>query len=229
MEEVESLKSRLNLGLIASIIISLVSLALGIFISNYLYLINLFTLPLIILLFVRLGKLKANLIKLVDQMKEVEDKEGGRVKAIGQIESEMKDILLKYGLDSKIELKKLLDRYQLKDINKERLREELEENRKKIVDLKSKVQELKEEGQKNKYKLEELLRKNLAEDLDEFKEGLEKQRAYVDLKGKISTKEQLLNKLLGDLSLEELKLELEAFNRDINIRSLFFLDLSYLL
>ena len=216
MEEVESLKSRLNLGLIASIIISLVSLALGIFISNYLYLINLFTLPLIILLFVRLGKLKANLIKLVDQIKEVEDKEGGRVKAIGQIESEMKDILLKYGLDSKIELKKLLDRYQLKDINKERLREELEENRKKIVDLKSKVQELKEEGQKNKYKLEELLRKNLAEDLDEFKEGLEKQRAYVDLKGKISTKEQLLNKLLGDLSLEELKLELEAFNRDIN-------------
>ena len=156
-----------------------------------------------------------DLILRIQDIKTLEDKNNERVVSI---EYYQKEILLRYNCSSKAEFKRMYEDIRMEHMNEknrvERIYELNQEKEQIIVDLENKENQ----GKKLLDRINAIILKNKSDTLEEFKEGLEKKKAYDDLIKDKENKTQILKKILGDTSLEKLKDEL------INYDSKYFED-----
>ncbi len=155
------------------------------------------------------GDLKENYLEAERRYNELNEK-------IEDIEEKQKSILEKYKLESKIEFKKLYSDKQM-DIFKAREREiNLSENLKKQEQLRKDLAETKLQIENSKKSLTRILEENLSTTIEELKEAMNKKEIYRGLVEEIKTKKLVLDKTLGNHSIEGLEKDLSAYTRNID-------------
>ncbi len=186
-------------------------------ISSYLFIIAIIGLILVIYSIVKSNKVNSQIRDIEDQIKEEEKKEKDRLKHIGSLEDSLNKILHKYGVGSKFELKRLYDKYHLESIDKERISDDIRENMANKKDLTQRIKDLNEKSQNNKEELENLLKNNSSKNLDEFKTGLVKKNIYQDTQREITTKTNLLTRILKEYDFESLEKEIQNHKNELSI------------
>src|SRR5699024_11042773 len=159
-------------------------------------------------------------IKLKD-IKEEKDKiridEEKRLKKIKKLEDEQKGILRRYNIDSKLELKKLYDENHLISLKNKNREESNKENKSRKEKYSNKIEDIRLEIKEKRTILNKILERNLSSDLKELKAGLEKQIAYNNMILDMKNKQDLLEKILGDFTLDNLKKDLDNYTQDLEI------------
>ncbi|WMM25944.1 AAA family ATPase [Tissierella sp. MB52-C2] len=131
-------------------------------------------------------------------------------KRIEEIEILQRELLQKYNIENKIEFKRFLDKIQMESYrNKESSELYNELNNKKDFLIK-KINEgrLKKEDIENKLK--DILYKNNVNNIQGFREGLDKKDLYEKYLKKLEVKKELLFKTMGENSVEDLKGQLKG-------------------
>ncbi|NLY45399.1 MAG: AAA family ATPase [Tissierella sp.] len=200
-----------NMGIVL-ILLSIVFRSISIFLVITATIVGIFIL---IYSMLNLRKVKGQLATIDNRIKEIENKESLRSKAIDLIDDSQKYILDKYQVASKLELKRLYDKSQYHILNKEAIIDALRDNRVNKENIIQKIEELKVRNQQNTVDLETILRNNSSTNLDGFKEGLEKKNIYEDTLTEISTKSDILNRVLGNKDIDTLKNELSKYEKDM--------------
>ncbi|NLV88242.1 MAG: AAA family ATPase [Tissierellia bacterium] len=167
----------------------------------------------------KLKKLKDMVNNINEQILELENKERERKERIEEIELIQTNLLEKYKLKSKLELKRLYDRVQLEYISREEnilLYNEHISTKKSLLD---KIDQLKIDMENSINQLQKILEKNKADNLEEFSKALEKKSLYEKHIKELESKKELLNKTLGQTTMEELVLELrdEVIDRNVGV------------
>lgn len=148
-----------------------------------------------------LSKVKA----IKEKIKELEAKEKEKNERIIYIENLQKNILLKYSCSSKLELKRLKEDIYFKHRSIQIKEEEIEKTKEKIensiLSLKAKEKEI----QNYNLELNAMLEKNNSSNLEDFKLGLDKKKKYDELLKEKKNQEEILKRILGDYTLEEIK------------------------
>lgn len=204
----EGIKNYKNL-LIASLLVFLGTSMFGLKSSNYLLL----GISLIALLGSGFSLARVrNLERLNQEIRvelrqlEAEDRKVEQEKK--EIEAIQNTILRKYKVASKLELKRLYNSMTLSSIKLEDRRERLEENKKRKLKLLERLKKLDEERQSHIKLLNNLLEENKAQDIEEFRENLNKKDSYEKTINKLENKRVLLKQALGQYKWEELKEQL---------------------
>ena len=159
-------------------------------------------------------KMQDELSSLNNNINGLKSKEEER-KKIDQIEKEQENIIRKYKLSSKTEFFMLYEETRFKQASvKDHLRQmdELSTERK---DLIRKLEDKKAERQNIEEKLRYLLDSNGLEDLKDFKEALDNKISYDKLKRERENKRELLERILGNTSIEELESKVREIKEDI--------------
>jgi hypothetical protein len=197
--------------MIILILLTIGSLGLG-FINPSLVLL---AIPLsIISIYIRSKRKKSNIEmeNLRGRIQDIKTEEDKNKKRITHIENFQKDLLLKYSCSSKPELKRLYDDIYLSHMNRSnkvnKIDELTQEKKEIILNLSLKEKDLK----KAMVKVNEIILKNNSNTLEEFKEGLEKKRIYETLVKDKENKTKVLERILGDSSLDELKSKLASYD-----------------
>lgn len=211
-------KKSLNFGLIMSVLASIVSTALGLFLSRFVILMaNILTIPLSIFFLGRLRRTQNLLDRIDNQFKETVRGENKRKEEVAAIDRQLKEILERYGLKSKPELRRLMEKTSLERHNKEQDEKSLKEALLKKEELVQGIDRLTKEGQEKSTKLDILLRKNASSNLEDFKMGLEKKATYDEIRAEIRSKEDLLAIKTLDLDIRALEAEIVNYQGDISI------------
>lgn len=207
------LKSKFNLMLIAAILLSIGSCIFTYSTRIYwILLVNIVLIPSIIFFLSKMRRVRGLLIRIKSHIDEVETNNKTRKDGIDVIQKVQLSILEKYKVDSRLKLKMLNDRLQLKIYkNREKL-EVQSENILRREDISNKLEELKDGKIVDQESLRKILKVNLSRDLDEFKIGLENKGIYEDISVEIKNKRTLLEKTLGGLTLEGLEDELRSYD-----------------
>lgn len=212
--ELKNLKDRTNKSKVKGNIFIFLSIAsLGLALINPLLVI--LALPFAGLFFASKKSRKELFKELEDLNKNIEKmilEEDGRKDRINKIEKHQSEIILKYNCSTKLELNRLYEDIRLKQINQSQRLETIKLLKAKLKETKS-VLEAKEKEKKEKvYQFESILYKNNSSTLEEFKKGLDKNQNYknllIDRKGKI----EVIDRILGNTTLEELKNQLSIYN-----------------
>ena len=200
-------------SMIIFFILSLISFSL-VFIRPFLIL---FPFALVIIAFMKktsYNKIQSEIGKLRIEIETTENSERERDKKLADMENFQRDILEKYNCNSKIELKRLKEEIYFQDRNykiKEDEINRLKKNREQtILNL--------ETNRKNVEKLgTELIKiknNNKVRDLEDFKLGLDRKRKYEELIKEKESKIQILEKTLGNNTIEAIQEEIESYNFD---------------
>ena len=210
-------KNKFNLRIILSIIVTLLSIGLSYFLSNYMILlINIITIPMLLYFLYKLRSVNGLLIRIDNQYKDIEDKEKSRKESIDSIEKSLGHILSKYNVKTKLELKKSMDENQYKLFNIKQKEDNLKESKADKEYTINKTNMLKETNEAYKKELNRILSDNHSKDLEEFKQGLEKKNIHEDSLTKISSKTALLGTILGNFQIENLANEINNYHKDIS-------------
>ena len=140
-----------------------------------------------------------------------------RKEEVAAIDRQLKEILERYGLKSKPELRRLMEKTSLERHNKEQDEKSLKEALLKKEELVQGIDRLTKEGQEKSTKLDILLRKNASSNLEDFKMGLEKKATYDEIRAEIRSKEDLLAIKTLDLDIRALEAEIVNYQGDISI------------
>ncbi len=158
-----------------------------------------------------------HILKRIDlQVKESIQEIENSKKAIISKESEQKKILDGYGLSTWLELKAHYEHYQKKKIVYEEQTKSLDENKDRLSVLNNKMKELDLKKKEYSRKLELLLINNGVESINSFKSGLEFKNTYQDTLIHYNSKKELLNKILGNSSIEEFKVYSDEASLDFD-------------
>lgn len=150
--------------------------------------------------------------KISIEFEDIEKSEKERDKRLIDIESFQKELLEKYNCNSKLELKKLKEDIYFKDRNYRIKKEEikkLQENRDKVT---LNLNTSKDSIQRSREEMERIKRENNVKDLEDFKLGLDKKKKYEELIKEKESKIQILEKTLGDSTLEEIQEEIKSYD-----------------
>jgi uncharacterized protein YhaN len=217
----ESNKNKLKkiyIGLSITCIFTLGFLFLGI-INKYLFLL---LIPAIVSItyFINCSKKDKDVIgKIRDEIYAMETKEIERNSKIKEIDILLENLLNKYKTHSKLEIKKLYETLQMEvyiENNNIKLNKELNNKKK---DLLQKKENLEIEKNKALVNLDNILKVNNSTSLEEFKNGLNKKSLYEDCKKDKDIKIQLLDKILGNYTIDGLRSQL------FNVKQEFFYEL----
>jgi hypothetical protein len=131
-------------------------------------------------------------------------------KRIEEIEILQRELLQKYNIENKIEFKRFLDKIQMESYRNKENSELYNELNNKKDSLIKKINEgrLKKEDIENKLK--EILYKNNVNNIQEFREGLDKKDLYEKYLKELEVKKELLFKTMGENSIEDLKGQLKG-------------------
>lgn len=157
-----------------------------------------------------------------DLLKELEDlsrnmqkitlEEDGRRNRLKDIEKHQNEILLRYNCSTKLELNRLYQDIQLKQINQSQRLETIKQLKRELKETKSILEAKEKEKEEKVYQLEEILYRNNSNTLEEFKKGLDKNQNYknllMDRKGKI----EVIDRILGNTTLEDLEKQLSVYD-----------------
>ncbi|HSH34894.1 ATP-binding protein [Schnuerera sp.] len=199
----------------SNILILLTVIALGLILINPI--LAILALPFAGLYFVS-RKSRGAILNEVDDLnrniQKIALEEEKRKKELRGLEEEQKNLLIKYNCSSKLELNRLYDNIRLDQINKNQRFKTISQLEEDIEKSKLILKTKKKERESIIYKLENILHKNNSNNLNEFKEGLDKKRNYDSLlrdrKGKI----EIIEKILGNTTLEELKMQLSIYDNE---------------
>lgn len=209
-------KSMFKFILILSIILSLGSILLKVINFGTIQLwFNIITMPLIILMIHRIKKIEELLSRIQLRKEDIELKEKERLDGIMNIEKLQISILEKYNVSSKLEFKKLYDNSRILILRDNTREEEYQESHRTRKDILDKIQEIKIEKNNKVSILREILEKNSCQDIEDFKENLKNKAIYDNLLLDIRSKKDLMERILGKFTLEELEKEIEDYPKDI--------------
>lgn len=183
------------------------------FISKNYFLI-LSSIPLIlfgVFIFNKLNKIKDQLSSIELNINELENKEKAKEERIVEIDKLKLEILDKYNLKSKIELKALFENIQLSIYKKNEEKEKLNENIEKKKSILEKIEQYDLELDRSLKSLERILINNSSKGLEDFKIGLSKKKEYEESIVDRNNREDLLKRILGKFTLKDLENELELF------------------
>ncbi|NLX62952.1 MAG: AAA family ATPase [Tissierellia bacterium] len=195
-------------------ILAILSLGLSL-VNNFLLIATIFSAILTMYSIMSKRKMQDELSSLNNNINGLKSKEEERKKRIDQIEKEQENIIRKYKLSSKTEFFMLYEETRFKQASvKDHLRQmdELSTERK---DLIRKLEDKKAERQNIEEKLRYLLDSNGLEDLKDFKEALDNKISYDKLKRERENKRELLERILGNTSIEELESKVREIKEDI--------------
>ena len=183
-------------------------MVLGLFLSRFVILmVNLLTIPLSIFFLGRLRRTQNLLDRIDNQFKETVRGENKRKEEVAATDRQLKEILEKYGLKSKPELRRLMEKTSL-ERHKEQDEKSLKEALLKKRGVSSRIDRLTKEGQEKSTKLDILLRKNASSNLEDFKMGFRKEGHYDEIRAEIRSKEDLLAIKTLDLDIRALEAEI---------------------
>src|SRR5699024_6954251 len=91
------------------------------------------------------------------------------------------------------------------------------ENKSRKEKYSNKIEDIRLEIKEKRTILNKILERNLSSDLKELKAGLEKQIAYNNMILDMKNKQDLLEKILGDFTLDNLKKDLDNYTQDLEI------------
>lgn len=144
------------------------------------------------------NKIKAEL----EQARSQEMLNNDRIEKISQIQE---DLLSKNNVNTKLELQSLIDRLRIEIFNKLDKEKQYNELKKERSVLNEKLKEQKNTVGKNIKEFNEILLKNNCKDLNDLSLALDKKALYEESLRGISTKEEFLEKVLGNYTVDELK------------------------
>lgn len=160
--------------------------------------------------------LKKGLGKEIDELKgqldELYVQEEKKQKRLGEIENHQKLILSKYDCNSKHQLNRLRDEIYLKEMNQANRLDKINRLIQNREDMLKKLNGKVMDRQIWVEERDRILLKNKSKTLDEFNKGLENKNNYEALVMDKVNKMELLDKTLGDFSLEELKDTVEDYD-----------------
>jgi uncharacterized protein YhaN len=205
----------LIVGVIVSyIVLTLLSLIKDYF--NFTVLSQLLLLPICILLFSN-NRLNKCLKEKELQFKKAEKEELDKEKEIENIERKLKEILDKYNLKSKIELKNLYNNIQHSQYIRDEKLKAIVEKRNRLNYINTKVEELISQQKELLEEFNIILRKNEVNSLKEFDLNLKKKNIYEEKTLEYHSKKEILNKILNGSSIDELKAELAEYTEIDNV------------
>ena len=211
----ESKKKKLSLAFILGTALILISFFLRRISPWLMIAVNIIALFFIIYSAINLRKVKGLLERIDNKYKDIEGKEEERKHNIDSIEKFLEEILGKYKVSSKLELKKRMDENRYKLFSIQQREENLKENRASKEDVIEKISRLKDTNEVNKRELDTILNDNHSKDLEEFRQGLERKNTYEDTLIDMSSKTELLGTILGSYEIDALANEIEAYHKDI--------------
>lgn len=215
----KSLKNSLNILLIVSVLIFIAISIYSAINSKYGYLIfNIFILIIVAFVIYKNRRLNGLLKRIEFQKNELESlAEINRLKII-ENEEIMKDILNKYKVTNKLQVKRLQDNIQLEIYKKNKAEDELNKIVEKSIILQEELDIARMDSYNYKVELKDLLEKNVSGSIEEFKRGLENKDKYEDILVEIENKKDLYSRILGNSKLEEILKQLEEFEDYLNIQ-----------
>lgn len=178
-------------------------------------LVQIILIPIIILI----SKARNNNNKLLENKKfilELEHDEELRKKSLDEIEKEQKGILIRNSAASKHQLLEFYQSMQQKKFKYEEELKDFEENKNRLNILNIRINELTLIKRNKDNELKVILSNNKIANLEEFESGLRNKNIYEDYSIEYRNKNELLNKILGTFTLEELKNKLEEY-KDIDL------------
>lgn len=206
-------KNRIKTANILFIIFTLGSLGLG-FVNAVLFFL---ALPLFGgILYTRSLKKKLNeeIDELERQLNDLSKREEDRKKEIHNIEKEQQIILSKYDCESKSQLNRLKDNIYFKYMNQTNRLDKKHRLIKSREDILEKINNKTMNIQTWVKERDEILIKNDVKTIDEFNKGLENKNLYDTLIIDRENKINILDKILGDFNLDELKSSIEGYDDD---------------
>lgn len=215
----KSLKNILNILLIISVLIFIAISIYSAINNKYGYLIfNIFILIIIAFVIYKNRRLNGLLKRIEFQKNELESlAENNRLKII-ENEDIMKDILNKYKVTNKLQVKRLQDNIQLEIYKKNKAEDELNKIVEKSIILQEELDIARMDNYNYIVELKDLLEKNVSGSIEEFKRGLENKDKYEDILVEIENKKDLYSRILGNSKLEEILKQLEEFGDYLNIQ-----------
>lgn len=217
-------KDKYQSTLVVTAFVLIASILGSIFLKNYLFLsVNFIGIPLGVFSFIKFQKLKENVDKIKAQITQGQEKNKEMEKTLDIILKRQKKILNSMGLASKAELKILENRIQNQIYRKEEKEKRHGVLDEKIKRYKDEISKLNEEEEKEREKTRELLKKNLATSLEEFKTGLEFKQIYEETILNLKNKEEILNRVLNGNTIENLSMEMqinEGILKEIDYRDI---------
>lgn len=203
-------KYKSTLGI--TIFVLIASILGSIFLNNYLFLsINFLSIPLGIFSSLRFKEKKEIVNKLKREINEGEEKEEKNKDLLLKIEKKQREILHSLDLDSKSELKKLQQKIQIKIFQKEDRRENLENINREIERTENLILNLNKNIDENRENLKNILKENLSTSLEDLKDVLKYKKTYEDAEKNIKNKNEILNRVLKDNTMEDLKIEIQSY------------------
>lgn len=213
-------KKNYNIGIILSLLGILGFIYLGIsFKSLLLGLISIVFVPGIIFFYYKLSRIKGLITRIDAQIKEIEEQKKQYNLKLEDVQLKQDKILSKYKTDSRIQLKRIYDSVQMDLINKDNRERLIGDRRKAKVSTLEEICELEENIKVKKNKLKAILERNNSNSLEEFNKGLENKKIYESTVEKLINRKDMLNRVLGKYSINELESELmelgkECLNQD---------------
>lgn len=169
-----------------------------------------FLIPIIVFLLWRSKKIIDSIGKIEEKIKEVTISMENREKEIVRIEEEEIIILNKYNINSKIELRSIYENLQRENYKVEQKLESYKELKKKLSLEVNKKNDLLSKREDLLNSLNQLLLKYEVDTISEIREGLNKKIKLDEIHIEIYNKKELLNKVLGDYTLEKLENDLKT-------------------
>lgn len=149
-----------------------------------------------------------------EQLKDLYIQEEENSKKIEQIDSHQRHILSKYNCSSKSQLKRLRDNIYFKEMNQTNRLEKINRLIKNREDILEKLNGKFMDKQIWIEEKDRILLKNKSKTIDEFNKGLENKNNYEALIMDKQNKIEILDKTLGNFSLEELENALDGYTDD---------------
>ncbi len=153
--------------------------------------------------------------KIIDELEKKISQENLNNDRIEEIKKIYKDLLDKHKVKTKLELKNLIDNLQIEIYSKSVEERQYNELKRKKSTLEDKIEKNKESMNINKKILDEIFSNNKCKDLREFSLGLDNKKIYEESIEEIDHKGQLLEKVLGNYTIEELSIETN--NKDLDM------------
>lgn len=165
-------------------------------------------------------KIKKEIDKTGSKIDEINKKEEADNVEIQEIETTLLKILGKYKMESKIEFKRLYKDNEFKsyglvaNIKAQKDLERLKES------ISIKIKENYAEKEEKSTKLKEILQKNNLNSIEEFSLGLDNKVLYDKYTNELASSKELLNKVLGEYTIESLAKDLEGLVIDQGLEDL---------
>ncbi len=152
--------------------------------------------------------------KLKQEIEKNQLEEERKSDKIQKIEKYQNNIMTKYNCSSKLELHRLYDDVRLQFMKQRDMEEKTQRLKEEMGDIQASLKSKRKKEQELIENMNLLMEKNRSKTLDEFKEGLEKKRIYENLIRDRDSKIEVLNNLLSNVTLEELKDKISHYDEE---------------